>query len=103
MKNKKTVVPNSRRDFIKKSLAASTLMIVPRHVLGGIGYTAPSDQLLIAAIGSGGKGSSDIVNASVGGRERVIALCDIDPYGKHGVTKIRKAFPKANFTQIFVS
>ena len=97
MKNKNASVANSRRNFIKKSLAASTIMIVPRHVLGGVGYTAPSDQLAIAAIGSGGKGASDIVNASVGGRERVIALCDIDPFGKHGVTETRKAFPKANF------
>jgi len=50
---------------------------VPRHVLGGVGYTAPSDRLNIAAIGAGGKGASDIRNASVGGREKVVALCDV--------------------------
>ena len=43
-------------------------MIVPRHVLGGPGYISPSDQLNLAAIGSGGKGASDISNASVQGR-----------------------------------
>jgi predicted dehydrogenase len=34
--------------------------------------------LNIAAIGAGGKGSSDIFNASVKGRERIAALCDVD-------------------------
>lgn len=57
---------------------ASSIFIVPRHVLGGVGYTAPSDQLVLAAIGAGGKGRSDIKNASVNGRERVAALCDVD-------------------------
>lgn len=92
---------NSRRDFIKKSLIASSIVIVPRHVLGGTGYTAPSDQLNIASIGCGGKGRPDIINASVGGRERVVALCDIDSFGKHGVTAARKKFPKANFYNDF--
>src|SRR5690606_9474933 len=68
----------SRRTFIKNSLIASSVFIVPRHVLGGVGFTAPSDQLVLAAIGAGGKGRSDIKNASVNGREKVIALCDVD-------------------------
>ena len=47
---------SSRRSFIKTGVAASSIMIVPRNVLGGKGYISPSDQLNIAAIGSGGKG-----------------------------------------------
>ena len=54
MKNNKQR-KNSRRDFLKKGLVASTIMIVPRHVLGGTGYIAPSDQLNIASIGCGVK------------------------------------------------
>ena len=51
MENKKTKSKGlRRRSFIKKSVAASTIFIVPRNVLGGVGYTAPSDQLAIAAI-----------------------------------------------------
>ena len=92
---------NSRRDFLKKGLLVSSIMIVPRHVLGGTGYTAPSDQLNIASIGCGGKGQPDIINASVGGRERVVALCDIDSFGKHGVTSARERFSKANFYNDF--
>ncbi|MFN6019749.1 MAG: gfo/Idh/MocA family oxidoreductase, partial [Bacteroidota bacterium] len=75
-KNKKA--EESRRSFLKKGVVASSFFIVPRYVLGGTGYTAPSDRLNIAAIGAGGKGSSDIFNASVKGRERIAALCDVD-------------------------
>ena len=84
---------SSRRKFIKQSVIASSVLIVPRHVLGGVGFTAPSDQLVIAAIGAGGKGKSDIKNASVNGRERVAALCDVDFSGsaKDSVAN----FPKA--------
>jgi predicted dehydrogenase len=99
MKKNKPIT--SRRDFIKKSLVASSIVIVPRHVLGGTGYTAPSDQLNIASIGCGGKGHSDIINAHVEGRERVVALCDIDSFGKHGVNNTRTKFPDANFYNDF--
>ncbi|MEM6377394.1 MAG: twin-arginine translocation signal domain-containing protein, partial [Bacteroidota bacterium] len=50
-----------RRSFVKHStVAAGGFMIVPRYVLGGSGYTAPSDRLNIAAVGAGGKGDSNI-------------------------------------------
>ena len=98
---KKKLKSNSRRDFLAKSLVASGIFIVPRHVLGGKGYLAPSDRLNLAAIGAGGKGRSDIMNASVKGRERVVALCDIHISGEHGVTDCRKAFPNATFYQDF--
>ena len=91
MKSKKK--NSSRRSFIKTGIAASSIMIVPRNVLGGKGYISPSDQLNIAAIGSGGKGASDISNASVRGRERVVALCDVDFSGSASSTV--KKFPKA--------
>ena len=54
--NKKKDHSLKRRDFIKTgTLAAAGFMIVPRYVLGGKGYVAPSDKLNVAAIGSGGK------------------------------------------------
>ncbi len=83
----------SRRSFIKKAALGSTFFIVPRHVLGGVGYTPPSDQLNLAAIGAGGKGASDIFNASVNGRERVSALADVDFSGSAARTVER--FPNA--------
>ena len=86
----------SRRNFLKKSTAVGAgFFIVPRNVLGGVGFTSPSDQLNIASIGSGGKGA-DIQN-SWASKERIIALCDVHPNGKHGVIQTRKKYPKAKF------
>ena len=90
---KKKPASTTRRSFIKTGAMASSIFIVPRHVLGGVGFTSPSDQLNIAAIGAGGKGSSDIKNASVNGRERIVALCDVDFSGS--AKKSIKQFPKA--------
>jgi predicted dehydrogenase len=71
---KKTSI--SRREFMgRTATAAAGLMIVPRHVLGGPGYTAPSDTLNIGCIGVGGKGTSDIRSCS---GENIVALCDVD-------------------------
>lgn len=53
----------SRRDFIRTgTLSAAGFMIVPRHVLGGKGYVAPSDQVNIGIIGAGGKGRQNTAN-----------------------------------------
>lgn len=50
-------------------------MVLPRHVLGGKGYQAPSDTLNIAAVGVGGVGGGNL-NAVTS--ENVVAVCDID-------------------------
>ena len=66
----------TRRDFLTgTAIAATGLMIVPRHVLGGTGHTAPSDRLNIAGIGVGGMGAHNI-RALAG--ENIVALCDVD-------------------------
>lgn len=88
-----------RRNFIKSSAAvAAGFCIVPRHVLGGVGYTAPSDKLNIAAIGAGGKGNSDINNAYSEGVNNVVALCDIDTKQAAGAMK---KFPAAKYYKDF--
>ncbi len=51
--------------------------IVPRRVLGGNGFTAPSDQLTKGVIGVGGIGRSEY-HFSSDGRYRLTALCDVD-------------------------
>ncbi|MCB0283331.1 MAG: Gfo/Idh/MocA family oxidoreductase [Calditrichaeota bacterium] len=68
--------PLSRRQFIGASaMAVGAFTIVPRHVLGGPGYVAPSDKLNIACVGAGGKGNSDIAAVS---NENLVAFCDVD-------------------------
>lgn len=68
----------SRRKFVQgTTTAAAAVMIVPRHVLGGRGYRAPSDTLNFAVIGAGGQGASDATELVMGG-ENLVALADVD-------------------------
>lgn len=69
----------SRRSFMKSAAAAAAgFMIVPRHVLGGSGFLAPSDKLLVAGIGVGGKGRSDLAKFYESGKADIAFLCDVD-------------------------
>jgi len=65
----------SRRTFLKGALVAGAgFTIIPRHVLGGNGFIAPSDQLTKAIIGVGGMGRGHIPYEGT----RVVAICDVD-------------------------
>jgi predicted dehydrogenase len=72
--------PVSRREFVgdvaKAGASLATFSIVPRHVLGGPGYTPPSALLNIAVIGVGGMGTG---NAEAVAGENLVAFCDVDP------------------------
>ncbi|HSV12037.1 MAG TPA: twin-arginine translocation signal domain-containing protein, partial [Hanamia sp.] len=58
--SEKNISNASRREFLKNTaITAAGFMIVPRHVLGGKGFIAPSDKLQLASIGVGGKGADD--------------------------------------------
>lgn len=85
----------SRRSFLKTAaVAATAFMIVPRHVLGGRGFTAPSDRLIIAGIGAGGKGQSDIASFYKSGKAEIGFLCDV--HDSRAAASV-KAFPKAKY------
>ncbi len=75
-----------RRNFLNTSLALAGIMVVPRHVLGGNGFTAPSDQLTKAIIGVGGMGRGHIGYEGT----RVVAICDVD---KKHLEEVRKMVP----------
>ena len=79
----------SRRSFMGGAAAAAAFTIVPRHVLGGAGNTAPSEKLNIAGIGVAGRGAGDIGEVS---GENIVALCDVD-FG-HAAGTFKK-YPKA--------
>ena len=82
----------TRRKFLSATAAtAFGFTIVPRHVLGGNGYIAPSDQVNVAAIGAGGMGGGDIATVSKLGAN-IVALCDVDDVRAAGSFN---AFPKA--------
>lgn len=92
---KKDQNATSRRSFLKTTaIAASAFMIVPRHVLGGKGFLAPSDRLIIAGVGVGGKGQSDIDAFYKSGKADIGFLCDVHD---SRAAKSVKAFPKAKY------
>lgn len=67
---------SSRRDFLKTATAASVFTIVPRHVLGGQGYVAPSDKVNVALIGAGGQGRTNTRELFKLEDVQVIAIAD---------------------------
>jgi len=65
----------NRRRFILRSTAAGLgLTIIPRHVMGGSGYTPPSDQLTKGIVGVGGMGLGHFNYENT----RLLAVCDVD-------------------------
>ena len=72
----------SRRAFVKRSATTAAAfavgpMIVPRHVLGGAGYRAPSDTLNVAMVGIGGMGMQNMTSLVAAG-VNIVAVCDAD-------------------------
>ena len=70
--NESTKGEVSRRTAVATGLAP---FVVARHVLGGVGYQAPSDKLAIAAVGVGGMGKNYLNGCK---DEAIVALCDLD-------------------------
>lgn len=69
----------SRRRFLKTAAVAASTgpFIVPRHVLGGQGFVAPSDTFGAALIGCGGRGGGTFSELSRGLNVRKLADCDV--------------------------
>lgn len=89
----KTTSDLSRRTFLKTlGLASAAFTIVPRSVIGGKGFIAPSDKIYVAGIGAGGKGESDIANFAKSGKAEIAYLCDVDD---RRAAKTVMNFPKA--------
>jgi len=87
--NKQHDTKISRRSFLGGAAAVAAFTIVPRHVLGGPGYTSPSEKLNIAGIGVGGMGKNNIANLS---SENIVALCDVD---EEYAAPVFNCYPKA--------
>ena len=85
----------NRRNFLKTLGGATLLTIVPRHVLGGSKFIAPSDQLTKGIIGVGGIGKSKHHFTS-DDRCRLVAVCDVD--AKHLKSAVELGRKKFNQT-----
>ncbi len=66
-----------RRDFVKLAGAgAISFSILPRHVIGGKNFVAPSDQITLGYIGCGTQGLRELLPLLTNNQFRVTAVCD---------------------------
>ncbi|HPT32639.1 MAG TPA: Gfo/Idh/MocA family oxidoreductase [Prolixibacteraceae bacterium] len=67
----------NRRTFLGTAATATmAFTIVPRHVLGGHGYVAPSDRLNIGYIGCGTQGIREMIPLLADPGVQIISVCD---------------------------
>ena len=67
----------TRRQFLRSAAATvAAATIVPRHVLGGPGFVAPSDKVLVALVGAGGQGRTNVQALFRETDVQVIAVAD---------------------------
>jgi len=85
---------STRRNFLQTTSAlagaAATIIIVPRHVLGGPRQIPPSEKMNVAGVGIGGMGAGNLANLE---GENIVALCDVDPQN-YAAGTIKK-YPRA--------
>ena len=81
----------NRRKFISSAaLAAAAFTILPRHVLGGNGFLAPSDRINLGYIGVG-KQVGTLLNGLMGLPETMImAAADVDSTKLNAVSSFGK-------------
>ncbi len=74
----------SRRQLLRAGGAAATAFtIVPRHVLGGAGFVAPSEKITLACIGFGTQAIREIGGILASPDVQVVAVCDVEKDGVH--------------------
>ncbi|HEY2582544.1 MAG TPA: Gfo/Idh/MocA family oxidoreductase [Mucilaginibacter sp.] len=71
----------NRREFVKiAATGALAFTIVPRHVLGGRNFVAPSDKVTMAYVGCGTQGIRELLPLLAVQGIQVIAVCDPNQY-----------------------
>jgi hypothetical protein len=96
----------NRRKFVEMTAASAiAFTILPRHVLGGKNYIAPSDKITLAYIGMGTQGVRELLPLLTNEQFRVTAVCDpckeaigYKDWSKDGLkNEIRKAIKKTDW------
>jgi len=82
----------NRRKFVGSAVASGVITIVPRHVLGGTEYVAPSDKITLAHIGMGTQGFRELGDLLAEPEIQIVAVCDPNAdsndyveWGKHSI------------------
>ena len=72
----------SRRSFLSRSAAVGAILsvpsIIPSSARGAAGRPAPSNRIVLGAIGVGGQGQSNLGGFLGDSRIQVVAVCDVD-------------------------
>ena len=99
-----TSFPVSRRRFLGvTSTAVAGVSLVPRHVLGGAGFVAPSNKINLAVVGCGGQGYTNVRALFQHQDVQIVALADPIEYhdlegfyykGKAGRLPVKEAVEK---------
>jgi hypothetical protein len=67
----------NRREFLGSAAAASlAFTVVPRQVLGGSGFVAPSDKITLGYIGCGTQGLREMTSLISNPALQIVAVCD---------------------------
>ena len=75
----RVTTPITRRGVLKSMLAAGAApWIVPSHVLGAEGKTAPSNKITLGVLGVGDQGQADMRGFLGLDDVRVVAICDVN-------------------------
>jgi hypothetical protein len=97
----------NRRKFVEMTAASAiAFTILPRHVLGGRNYIAPSDKITLAYIGVGTQGIRELLPMLAVPQIQVVSVCDPNKeargYRDWGADylkgEIRKAIQKPDWT-----
>ena len=67
--------------MVTGGVAAGAFAIVPRHVLGGPGFVAPSEKITLACIGFGTQAIREIGGILERPEVQVVAVCDVEKNG----------------------
>src|SRR5271157_4383030 len=66
----------NRRNFVGSAAASALFTIVPRRVLGGSGFVAPSDKITLAHVGMRAQGISELGHLLADPAIQIVAVCD---------------------------
>ncbi|MGC4034975.1 MAG: Gfo/Idh/MocA family oxidoreductase [Chitinophagaceae bacterium] len=95
-----------RRKFVKDMTASAlAFTIIPRHVMGGVNYVAPSDKITLAYIGMGTQGIRELLPMLAVPQIQVTAVCDpskeargYKDWSKDGLkNEVRKTIQKSDW------
>jgi len=83
----------NRRQFLGATASVAAVTVVPRHILGGPGFVAPSEKVNIACIGVGSQGLRVMLEYLSRSDVKIVSVCDVNKeshdYVEWGIRELR--------------